>query len=199
MGFYAGRDRCHSRQQGIARTSPFSRSNFDQIFKYNLERAKEKSGVENIPKAATLVYKFHLFDGVFQPWATHWRCRFGINIDVVQPDTLNRNLMALGIQGRRTIVVGNGYADIIHHRNHVRRACVLVFKCPSPQRVGAPECSARETRKMRTGHLRCGTGVKCHPSPGERVFDKKALFDSFLVPEFSEHVSGRGSESQKGL
>ncbi|KAE8157646.1 hypothetical protein BDV40DRAFT_304931 [Aspergillus tamarii] len=45
------------------------------------------------------------------------------------------------------------------------------------------------------------TGMHCSESqsnasraPGARVFDKKALIDTFLVPEFSEYVSKQGFE-----
>ncbi|KAB8207651.1 hypothetical protein BDV34DRAFT_211391 [Aspergillus parasiticus] len=113
QGFYAGENEYHDSQPSIIRTSPFTRSTFDQILQYALERAKEEWGVENVPKVVTLVYKFHLFDGVFQAWAPHWQRRFGIELDFIQPDTMNRNLMASGIQGRRIIIAGNEYADII--------------------------------------------------------------------------------------
>lgn len=113
QGFYAGENEYHDSQHSIIRTSPFTRSTFDQILEYALERAKEEWGVENVPKTVTLVYKFHLFDGVFQAWAPHWQHRFGIELDFIQPDTMNRNLMASGIQGRRIIIAGNEYADII--------------------------------------------------------------------------------------
>ncbi|KAE8358691.1 hypothetical protein BDV27DRAFT_169263 [Aspergillus caelatus] len=113
QGFYAGENEYHSSKHSITRTSPLSRSTFDQILEYALERAKEEWGVENVPKAVTLVYKFHLFDGVFQAWAPHWQRRFGIELDFIQPDTMNRNLMASSIQGRRIIIAGNEYADII--------------------------------------------------------------------------------------
>ncbi|KAB8214633.1 hypothetical protein BDV33DRAFT_228144 [Aspergillus novoparasiticus] len=113
QGFYAGENEYHNSQHSITRTSPFTRSTFDQILEYALEGAKEEWGLENVPKAVTLVYKFHLFDGVFQAWAPHWQRRFGIELDFTQPDTMNRNLMALGVQGRRIIIAGNEYADII--------------------------------------------------------------------------------------
>ncbi|RHZ44058.1 putative isochorismatase family hydrolase [Aspergillus thermomutatus] len=113
QGFYAGVNEYHNDNHSITRTSPFSRSTFDQILAYSLERATEEWGVENVPKSVTLVYKFHLFDGVFQAWAPHWRSRFGIDVDFIQPDTMNRNLMAWGVRGRRIIIAGNEYADII--------------------------------------------------------------------------------------
>ncbi|KAH1545461.1 hypothetical protein KXX57_004610 [Aspergillus fumigatus] len=113
QGFYAGVNEYDNGNHSITRSSPFSRSTFDQILAYALERAAEEWGVENVPESITLVYKFHLFDGVFQAWAPHWRSRFGIDVDFIQPDTMNRNLMAWGIQGRRIIIAGNEYADII--------------------------------------------------------------------------------------
>ncbi|PIG84248.1 isochorismatase family hydrolase [Aspergillus arachidicola] len=112
QGFYAGENEYHDSRHSIIRTSPFTRSTFDQILEFALERAKEEWGVENVPKAVILVYKFHLFDGVLS-WAPHWQRRFGIELDFIQPDTMNRNLMASGIQGRRIIIAGNEYADII--------------------------------------------------------------------------------------
>ncbi|KAF7181546.1 hypothetical protein CNMCM7691_000765 [Aspergillus felis] len=113
QGFYAGVNEYHNDNHSITRTSPFSRSNFDQILAYSLQRAAEEWGEQNVPKSVTLVYKFHLFDGVFQAWAPHWTSRFGIDVDFIQPDTMNRNLMASGVHGRRIIIAGNEYADII--------------------------------------------------------------------------------------
>ncbi|KAE8374341.1 hypothetical protein BDV26DRAFT_44698 [Aspergillus bertholletiae] len=113
QGFYAGDNEYRNGQHNITRTSSFSRSTFDQIIEYALERAEEEWGLENVPRVVTFVYKFHLFDGVFQAWTPHWRRRFGIDIEFVQPDTMNRNLMAAGVQGRRIVLAGNEYADII--------------------------------------------------------------------------------------
>ena len=61
-----------------------------------------------------LVYKFHLFDGVFSIWAEEWSKKFGLKINFVQPDTANRNLLAFGIQGRYLMIAGNEWADIMH-------------------------------------------------------------------------------------
>ncbi|GIK00356.1 hypothetical protein Aspvir_004379 [Aspergillus viridinutans] len=113
QGFYAGVNEYHDDSHSITRTSPFRRSTFDQILAYALQRAAEEWGEHNVPKSVTLVYKFHLFDGVFQAWAPHWTSRFGIDVDFIQPDTMNRNLMASGVHGRRIIIAGNEYADII--------------------------------------------------------------------------------------
>ncbi|KAF4160204.1 hypothetical protein CNMCM6069_009275 [Aspergillus lentulus] len=113
QGFYAGVNEYHNDDHSITRTSPFRRSIFDQILAYSLQRAAEEWGEQNVPKSVTLVYKFHLFDGVFQAWAPHWTSRFGIDVDFIQPDTMNRNLMASGVHGRRIIIAGNEYADII--------------------------------------------------------------------------------------
>ncbi|KAE8157645.1 hypothetical protein BDV40DRAFT_304930 [Aspergillus tamarii] len=129
--------------QCVTRTSPFIRSTFDQILEYALERDKEEWGVVNVPKAVTLVYRFHLFDGVFQAWAPHCQRRFGIELDFIQPDTLNRNLMATGVQGRRIIIAGNKYADIIQsvflkwfsNTTIVTMYAENVYLCPSLYRL----------------------------------------------------------------
>ena len=61
-----------------------------------------------------MVYKFHLFDGVFSAWAKEWSKEHGVKVDFVQPDTVNRNLLAFGIRGRQLIIAGNEWADIMH-------------------------------------------------------------------------------------
>ncbi|KAF7592024.1 hypothetical protein BBP40_000805, partial [Aspergillus hancockii] len=113
QGFYAGINEYNNHQHSLTRTSTFSRDTFDRILEFTLDRAKERWGADNVPKSITLAYKFHLFDGLFQAWAEHWKSRYGIDVDFIQPDTLNRSLMASGVQGHRIIIAGNEYADII--------------------------------------------------------------------------------------
>ncbi|KAL2819612.1 homo-isocitrate dehydrogenase [Aspergillus cavernicola] len=113
QGFYAGTNEYDESQHSIMRTSPFSRAIFDQILEFALQRASDEWGAQNVPRSVTMVYKFHLIDGVFQAWAPHWKSKFGVDVDFVQPDTMNRNLMAFGVQGRRIVIAGNEYADII--------------------------------------------------------------------------------------
>lgn len=113
QGFYAGTNEYHSQQNSLTRTSTFSRDTFDRVLEFTLDRAREEWGADNVPKCITLAYKFHLFDGLFQAWAEHWKSRFDIDVDFVQPDTLNRSLMASGVRGRRIIIAGNEFADII--------------------------------------------------------------------------------------
>lgn len=113
QGFYAGSNEYRNDQREITRNSTFSRSVFDRILRFTLERARDLWGPAHVPRLVTFVYKFHLFDGVFQAWAPHWRSQFGIDVEFVQPDTMNRNLMATGLRGHRVIIAGNEYADII--------------------------------------------------------------------------------------
>ncbi|GKZ27233.1 hypothetical protein AbraIFM66951_004577 [Aspergillus brasiliensis] len=113
QGFYAGDNAYGADQLSITRTTSFSKPVFDRIIRFALDRAAENWGPENVPKTVTMAYKFHLFDGVFQAWEPQWKAQFGIDIDFVQPDTLNRSLMANGVQGRRIIIAGNEYADVI--------------------------------------------------------------------------------------
>ena len=61
-----------------------------------------------------LVYKFHLFDGIFSIWAEEWSKKFGLKINFVQPDTANRNLLAFGVRGHQLMIAGNEWADIMH-------------------------------------------------------------------------------------
>nr|XP_001389296.2 isochorismatase family hydrolase [Aspergillus niger CBS 513.88] len=113
QGFYAGDNTYSADQLSITRTTSFSKPVFDRIIRFALDRAAENWGPENVPKKVTMAYKFHLFDGVFQAWEPQWKAQFGIDFDFIQPDTLNRSLMANGVQGRCIIIAGNEYADVI--------------------------------------------------------------------------------------
>ncbi|TPR11406.1 Alg9-like mannosyltransferase family protein [Aspergillus niger] len=113
QGFYAGDNAYSSDQLSITRTTSFSKPVFDRIIRFALDRAAENWGPENVPKKVTMAYKFHLFDGVFQAWEPQWKAQFGIDFNFIQPDTLNRSLMANGVQGRCIIIAGNEYADVI--------------------------------------------------------------------------------------
>ncbi|OJZ83590.1 hypothetical protein ASPFODRAFT_193072 [Aspergillus luchuensis CBS 106.47] len=113
QGFYAGDNAYSADQLSITRTTSFSKPVFDRIIRFALDRAAENWGPDNVPKKVTMAYKFHLFDGVFQAWEPQWKAQFGIGFNFVQPDTLNRSLMANGVQGRCIIIAGNEYADVI--------------------------------------------------------------------------------------
>jgi len=60
-----------------------------------------------------MIYKHHLFSGVFDTWAKEWSLEHGIKVHFVQPDTMNRNLLAFGVHGKQLIIAGNEYADIM--------------------------------------------------------------------------------------
>ena len=60
-----------------------------------------------------MVYKHHLFGGILDDWAEGWTKRLSVKVEFVQPDTMNRNLLAFGIQGKRLVIASNEYADIM--------------------------------------------------------------------------------------
>lgn len=97
----------------MSRTCQFSKALTERIIAYSINRAKGIWG-SNIFDAVNMVYKFHLFDGVFSIWAEEWSKKFGVKINFVQPDTANRNLLAFGIRGRQLMIAGNEWADIMH-------------------------------------------------------------------------------------
>ena len=61
-----------------------------------------------------MIYKFHLFDGVFSAWAKEWSKEHGIKFEFIQLDTVNRNLSAIGHRGRQLAIAGNEWANIMH-------------------------------------------------------------------------------------
>jgi nicotinamidase-related amidase/isocitrate/isopropylmalate dehydrogenase len=113
QGFYSGLNKIDSAQETVSRSSYFNKGIFEQILKFSLERARETWGADTVIKTITLVYKFHLFDGLFHSWAQEWQKSFGIDVQFVQGDTMNRNLLAFGVKGHQLLICANEYADIM--------------------------------------------------------------------------------------
>ncbi|KAL2864491.1 Isochorismatase-like protein [Aspergillus lucknowensis] len=118
QGFYAGYNEIDGTNNTVSRTSRFSKAVFEQILSFALTRARQVWGGgpdqdDFIVGTVTMVYKFHLFDGLFHSWAQEWQRSFGVRIEFVQGDTMNRNLLALGVQGHQLIISANEYADIM--------------------------------------------------------------------------------------
>ena len=113
QGFYTGSNTYSPDGQAVSRTSHFDQAIFNRIIKYSLLRACKCWGENTRIDCLTLVYKHHLFDGVFDVWAQEWSKEFDMRIQLVQPDTMNRNLLAFGVQEHQLIIAGNEYADIM--------------------------------------------------------------------------------------
>lgn len=113
QGFYTGSNAYSLDALSVSRTSQFDKAIFGRVVTYSLLRARRCWG-ENIKvESLTLVYKHHLFDGIFDVWAQEWSQEHGLYIRFVQPDTMNRNILAFGVQGRQLIIASNEYADIM--------------------------------------------------------------------------------------
>lgn len=97
----------------VSRVCHFDKAIFGRIISYALSRARESWGEDTQIDSLTMVYKHHLFDGVFDVWAQELSQRHGLHIQFIQPDTMNRNILAFGVQGRQLIIAGNEYADIM--------------------------------------------------------------------------------------
>ncbi|KGO37242.1 hypothetical protein PEX1_011930 [Penicillium expansum] len=113
QGFYSGLNTIDSNQEIVSRSSYFSKKVFEQVLTFSLARARETWGPETPITTATLVYKFHLFDGLFYSWAKEWKEYYGVDIQFIQGDTMNRNLLAFGVQGHQLMICANEYADIM--------------------------------------------------------------------------------------
>ncbi|GAQ03986.1 hypothetical protein ALT_1307 [Aspergillus lentulus] len=110
QGFYSGANSVNTSKDAVSRTVHFSKAIFTRILSYALARANQLWGTTN---SVTMVYKFHLFDGLFHTWATEWERTFGVTIRFVQGDTMNRDLLAFGVSGHNLVISGNEYADIM--------------------------------------------------------------------------------------
>ncbi|GIK01922.1 hypothetical protein Aspvir_005963 [Aspergillus viridinutans] len=110
QGFYSGTNSVNTTKDAVSRTAHFSKAVFTRILSYALGRTNQLWGKTN---SVTMVYKFHLFDGLFHTWATEWERTFGVTIWFVQGDTMNRDLLAFGVSGHNLLISGNEYADIM--------------------------------------------------------------------------------------
>jgi isocitrate/isopropylmalate dehydrogenase len=113
QGFYTGSNTYGVDALAVSRECQFDKAIFGRIVLYALLRARESWGEDTNIDSLTMVYKHHLFDGVFDVWAQEWSQRHGLHIQFIQPDTMNRNILAFGVQGRQLIIAGNEYADIM--------------------------------------------------------------------------------------
>ena len=112
QGFYTGINQHDLAEETVSRNCVFSKKVMARLLSFSITCARRHWG-SNIDKVL-LVYKFHLFDGVLSAWAKEWSQEYGIPINLVQPDTANRNLLVGGLQGRQLILAANEWGDIMH-------------------------------------------------------------------------------------
>ncbi|MCS0639762.1 isocitrate/isopropylmalate family dehydrogenase [Streptomyces sp. LP05-1] len=111
QGFYTGENR---HEPGVVtRTMTFSRRITESVVRYALRRAREE-WPERGAGRIVMAYKFHLLDGALGGWVAELSDRFGVEIELFQPDTVNRNLIAHGPSDRTVLIAGNEWADIMH-------------------------------------------------------------------------------------
>ena len=113
QGFYTGCNTYALNALAVSRTTHFDKAVFGRIVAYSLSRARRCWGETTKVDSLTLVYKHHLFDTIFDVWAKEWSQKHNLHIQFIQPDTMNRNILAHGFQGRQLIIAGNEYADIM--------------------------------------------------------------------------------------
>lgn len=113
QGFYTGMNNYSPDRENVSRTCSFSKDVTGRIVRYTLGRALSLWGVDAIIESVAMVYKHHLFDGIMDTWAKEWSKEYGLHIQFVQPDTMNRNMLRSGLKGRQVIIASNEYADIM--------------------------------------------------------------------------------------
>ncbi|KAJ6128100.1 hypothetical protein N7471_009317 [Penicillium samsonianum] len=72
-GFYSGLHNIDSIHETVSRPSYFSKKVFKEIITFSLAPSHETWGSETHITTVTLVYKFHLFDRLFNLSARKWR------------------------------------------------------------------------------------------------------------------------------
>ncbi|MGK4585774.1 isocitrate/isopropylmalate family dehydrogenase [Kitasatospora sp. HPMI-4] len=111
QGFYTGENR-HSPGL-VTRTMEFSREVTEQVVSFAVRRAA-RLWPGHGPARVVMAYKFHLLDGALDEWVAEISARHGVEVQLFQPDTVNRNLIAHGLSDRTVIIAGNEWADIMH-------------------------------------------------------------------------------------
>ncbi|KAA9166494.1 isocitrate dehydrogenase [Amycolatopsis acidicola] len=111
QGFYTGTN-THE-DDAVSRTFRFSKETTEKIVSFALGQARLHWGDEP-PDRVLMPYKFHLFDGALSNWVNDISRRYGVAIELCQPDTANRNFLAGGLSGRLLVIGGNEWADIMH-------------------------------------------------------------------------------------
>ncbi|KAI9768113.1 MAG: hypothetical protein M1839_004194 [Geoglossum umbratile] len=113
QGFYTGNNVHLPDGAAVTRTFQLTRELTARIVAFAIDRARQLWGPDGIDRVS-MVYKFHLFDGVLSAWAREMSAKHGLEIELVQPDTANRNLITHGVSGRNLLIGGNEWADIMH-------------------------------------------------------------------------------------
>lgn len=112
QGFYAGDNLYDPVHQRLVRSAGFGREQTAAILGFALEQARALWGAE--PERVVLVYKFHLLDGLLSAWARDWSAQLGLRLELLQPDTMNRELLRGAFRGRVLCIGANEWADIMH-------------------------------------------------------------------------------------
>lgn len=110
QGFYTGSNNYDHGKETVSRTCQFSKEVTGRIISYSLERARQANHAVD---SVFMVYKHHLFEGIFDLWAAEWSKEHRVTIEFIQPDTMNRNLLASIIKGHQLMIAGNEYGDIM--------------------------------------------------------------------------------------
>jgi len=113
QGFYSGENSHEFGKSIITRSCRFSRRTTEAVVEFAIREARRQWGY-NGGQRTIMVYKFHLLDGLFSSWVKGLSVKFGVKIELYQPDTLNRNITRNGLDGRVLLIGANEWADIMH-------------------------------------------------------------------------------------
>ena len=111
QGFYAGSNLRDGDEDVVRRTCVLSRAVTHRILDFARAEATRRWGaIDHI----VMAYKFHLLDQRFAAWVADYARAHGVEVRVVQPDTMNRSLARGLLRGRVLAIGANEWGDIMH-------------------------------------------------------------------------------------
>jgi isocitrate/isopropylmalate dehydrogenase len=113
QGFYTGQNSHEFGKSVITRSCRFSRRTTEAVVEFAIREARRQWGYNGVQRTI-MAYKFHLLDGLFSSWVKEWSVKSGVKIELYQPDTMNRDIIRNGLDGRILLIGANEWADIMH-------------------------------------------------------------------------------------
>lgn len=111
QGFYAG-DNDEGSPDEIRRPAVFSRATTTRLLDFAVDAATRRW--KSAPQRIVCVYKHHLLDNRLARWVFEHAAARGWKVELVQPDTMNRELLRSAPRGRVLVLGANEWLDAMH-------------------------------------------------------------------------------------
>lgn len=114
QGFYGGENHIAATGDRIERHVVFSRDTTRRVIRFAIETAIEQWGSLAAIDHIVAAYKFHLLGDELASWVREIAAELGVEIQLNQPDTINRNLLRGLYPGNLLAIGANEWGDIMH-------------------------------------------------------------------------------------